>query len=191
MNSRTTAYSNFGYCILERVIEKLSGQSYEQFVQQNVLARCGVTDMGIARNTLAERAPGEVVYGPGHEVDPYAFNVRRMDSHGGWIATPSDLVRFAMHVDGFSCTPNILKESTIRTMTEPCPLSPIHYAKGWVVNANSWWHGGSLPGAVSLLVRGANGMCWAAIVNVRAPGIGESMGSFMGDMLRVVPEWQS
>jgi len=49
--------------------------------------------MRIARNSLAERAPGEVVYYAGHEVDPYAFNVRRMDSHGGWIATPSDLVQ--------------------------------------------------------------------------------------------------
>ena len=31
------AYSNFGYCLLGRVIERLSGMSYESFVKQNVL----------------------------------------------------------------------------------------------------------------------------------------------------------
>jgi CubicO group peptidase (beta-lactamase class C family) len=56
------AYSNFGYVVLGRVIEKLSGQSYEQYVQQNVLANCGVTDMRIGGNTRAERTLGEVVY---------------------------------------------------------------------------------------------------------------------------------
>src|SRR5262249_3504 len=30
------AYSNFGYCLLGRVIEKVSGQSYEQYVRKEV-----------------------------------------------------------------------------------------------------------------------------------------------------------
>ncbi|MGO9453529.1 MAG: serine hydrolase domain-containing protein [Candidatus Binataceae bacterium] len=184
------AYSNFGYFILGRVVEKLSGQTYEQFAQQNVLAKCGVTDMRIGGNTLAERAPGEVAYDAGYEVDPYAFNVRRMDSDGGWIASASDLVQVAMHVDGFSYTPSILKESTIETMTEPCPISPEpHYAKGWFVKANSWWHPGSLPGATSILVRLPSGMCWAALANIRAPGILLALDRLMWAMARAVPEW--
>jgi CubicO group peptidase (beta-lactamase class C family) len=60
--------------VLGRVIEKLSGQSYEQYVQQNVLANCGVTDMRIGGNTRAERMLGEVVYYNGDHIDPYAFN---------------------------------------------------------------------------------------------------------------------
>src|SRR5262249_13645413 len=31
------AYSNFGYCLLGRVIEKLSGKDYEAYVRQQVL----------------------------------------------------------------------------------------------------------------------------------------------------------
>ena len=46
------AYSNFGYCVLGRVIEKVSGQPYKDYVQQAVLTPCGVTDMQIAGNTL-------------------------------------------------------------------------------------------------------------------------------------------
>ena len=49
------AYSNFGYCVLGRVIEKITRQSYEKYVRNSVLKRCGVTDMIIAGNTLAQR----------------------------------------------------------------------------------------------------------------------------------------
>jgi CubicO group peptidase (beta-lactamase class C family) len=56
------AYSNFGFCILGRVIEKLTGVKYEQYVRDNILKPCGATDMRIAGSTRAERAPLEVVY---------------------------------------------------------------------------------------------------------------------------------
>ena len=44
------AYSNFGYCVLGRVIEQVTGQSYESYVQANILAPCGISTMQIARN---------------------------------------------------------------------------------------------------------------------------------------------
>ena len=47
------AYSNFGYCILGRVLERVSGQSYASFVHQAVLKPCGIQDMQLAGNTLA------------------------------------------------------------------------------------------------------------------------------------------
>ena len=128
------AYSNFGYCILGRVIEKVGGQTYAEFVQRNVLAKCDVGDMRIAGNTLLDTAPGEVVYYGQNGESQYNMNVRRMDSHGGWIATPSDLVNFAMRVDGFSYVPNILESATIETMTTATSANP-NYAKGWAVNA--------------------------------------------------------
>ncbi|MEY9237155.1 CubicO group peptidase (beta-lactamase class C family) [Bradyrhizobium japonicum] len=34
------AYSNFGYCVLGRVIEKLTGQAYAEHVRTEVLTRC-------------------------------------------------------------------------------------------------------------------------------------------------------
>jgi hypothetical protein len=36
--------------------------AYEQHVRDAVLKRCGVTGMHTAGNTLAERAPGEMIY---------------------------------------------------------------------------------------------------------------------------------
>ena len=78
-------------------------------------------------------------YGQNGE-SPYSMNVRRMDSHGGWIATPSDLVNFAMRVDGFSYTPSILEEATIEMMTTATSANP-NYAKGWA--ATGWETGGT------------------------------------------------
>src|SRR5439155_339277 len=78
------AYSNFGYCILGRAIEKISGKSYEKFVRENIFKKCGIQNMQLAGNTLAERARNEVVYYDQQGENPYGMNVRRMDSHGGW-----------------------------------------------------------------------------------------------------------
>ena len=122
-----------------------------------VLGPCGVTDMRIAENTLAEKAAAEVTYSDQCGEDPYRFNLGRMDSHGGWIATPTDLVKFAMHVDGFTTTPSILKKSTIEVMTTPSAINP-QYAKGWFITPQpNWWHGGLLPGTTTIMVRTATG----------------------------------
>ncbi len=184
------AYSNFGYCIVGRVIEKVAARPYGDFVRNEVLARCGVGSMRIAGNTLAERARGEVVY-DGQGEKPYAINVRRMDSHGGWLARASDLVRFATHVDGLSEARSILRPETIRVMTTASPANA-GYAKGWAVNAShNWWHSGSLPGTSSILVRTASGLCWAALANTRREGMDGALDALLWRMARKVPAWQA
>jgi CubicO group peptidase (beta-lactamase class C family) len=185
------AYSNFGYCILGRVIEKVGGQTYAEFVEQSVLAKCDVTDMRIAGNTLLDTAPGEVEYYGQNGESPYDMNVRRMDSHGGWIATPSDLVNFAMRVDGFSYAANILEPATIETMTAATSANA-NYAKGWMVNTlGNWWHSGSLPGTISIMVRTSSGLCWAAVTNTRTGGMDLALDKMLWDMAEAVPEWRS
>ena len=185
------AYSNFGYCILGRILEKISGQNYADCVHQEVLSRCGIQDMRVAGNTLLERAPREVVYYGQNGDDPYGFNIRRMDSHGGWIATPSDLVQFALHVDGFSKTRDILDQKTIEIMTTPSTAFP-HYAKGWFVNDEpNWWHGGALPGTTTILVRTGTGLCWAAFANTHSGGIDLALDRMMWDMVKAVPAWSA
>jgi CubicO group peptidase (beta-lactamase class C family) len=165
-------YLNFGYCVLGRVLENVSGLSYPEFVRREVLTPCGVTDMHIAGNTLADRRPNEVTYTQGI-FNPYALPVARMDAHGGWIANPTDLLRVMLRFDGFPSTPDLLRPGTIATMTTAttAPLpdgNPALYAKGWAVNAaGNWWHIGDIPGTISELVRTADGFCWAILANTR------------------------
>jgi len=187
------SYSNFGYRVLGRVVEKLTRQRYDAFTRDAILRRCGINDMEIAGNTLAERRPGEVRYYGTAGDDPYTMNVTRMDSHGGWIARPLDLVQFAMHVDGFATTPNIPRPPALSIMTSPSRANP-HYAKGWNVNRDdNWWHTGSLPGTVTIMVRTHTGFCWATLTNTRRPD-----GDMSGDldrlvwtMVQKVPSWNA
>lgn len=191
------AYSNFGYSLLGRVIEKISGLPYSRFLQETILSPSGITEMRIAGNTLRDRAPGEVTYyqqssgdGENHYDDPYAINVARMDSHGGWIASPADLVAFATHVDGFAANRNILKPETIRTMTTPSAVNQ-KYARGWNVNAaGHWWHGGDLGGTTAILVRTASRFCWAALTNTRSRSSQEELDDLIWEMAKKVSAWK-
>jgi CubicO group peptidase (beta-lactamase class C family) len=75
------AYSNFGYCLLGRVIEKITKQKYDQYIVSAVLGPSGISDMQIAGNTLKERAANEVkYYSQVAGQDPYDLNIARMDS---------------------------------------------------------------------------------------------------------------
>jgi CubicO group peptidase (beta-lactamase class C family) len=176
-------YSNFGFCVLGRVIEKLSGKTYEQFIHDEIFSAAGITDMTIAGNTLADRKPNEVIYATtAGDGDPYGMNVARMDSHGGWLASATDLMRFMVRVDGFSAKPDFLKASTETVMTTGS-AGNANYACGWAVNAShNWWHTGSLPGTATELIRGANGFNWAILTNKRGPNSSQ-MGTDIDQLL--------
>ena len=56
------AYSNFGYCLLGRVIERASGSSYEAYVRNRVLIPAGAIHPRVADPFLLGRLPNEVTY---------------------------------------------------------------------------------------------------------------------------------
>lgn len=155
------AYSNFGYCLLGRVIETKTGQTYEAYVKQHVLKPLGVTTMRLGRTRLEGRAKDEVRYisrrnpkrSSVFEKDlrqqvpsPYGgWNLEAMDAHGGWIASAVDLVRFASAFDEPSKCP-VLNAASIKTMfAKPDYIEqfdndagrdakhPRHYGCGWMV----------------------------------------------------------
>jgi CubicO group peptidase (beta-lactamase class C family) len=190
------AYSNFGYCVLGRVIEQISGLNYARCVRERVLAPIGITRMQVGASLRP--AEGEVRYytpkdEQGRSVfpdtaptvpEPYGtFCLEALDAHGGWIASATDLARFAAALDNPAHCP-LLKPETLRTMYEPPPapvsrrkdgtLEAAYYACGWMVrpvgNAGkaNYWHTGSLPGTFTLLVRRWDGLSWAVLFNQRS-----------------------
>ncbi len=151
------AYSNFGYCILGRVIEQLTGRGYEQHLRAAILAPCGIKSMRLGRTLEAHRAGREVRYytpdkavadnvfpgDPARVPWPYGgFNLEAMDAHGGWLASAVDLVRFAVALrDPAKCP--LLKADTWRQL-HAAPSAPVSrnddgslkasfYACGWNV----------------------------------------------------------
>jgi CubicO group peptidase (beta-lactamase class C family) len=192
---QTYAYSNFGYVILGRVIEKLAGQPYAQYIQDNILKRCGITGMQMAKNGLAGRVANEVKYYSTGPYDPYKRDVVRLDSCGGWIGTPSDLTAFFIHIDGFKDTDQLLSDDTLRVMTTPSAANP-RYAKGLFIDRregrDNWWHSGLLDGTTTVSVRTGGDFCWSAFTNAGggAPNdFTRGLGALMWSMARAVPGW--
>lgn len=192
------AYSNFGYCLLGRVIEKVSGQTYEEYVRRAVLLPVGARNTVLGKSLWEERHPKEVTYDCGGQkvtailgpnlgkpvLVPYgAWSQEALDSHGGWVATAADLVRFAVAFNHLDNSP-LLKATSIETMfaRPPGPVgqkkdgTPLreYYGCGWMVRAygnNVWdtWHAGLLDGTSTILVRrGAGSMTWAVLFNCSA-----------------------
>jgi len=165
---KTYSYSNLGFCILGRVIEKITKKEFSTYVKE-CMSEHDIDSFEIATN---KRSKGgmEVTYYSQEKSSPYDMPISRMDSHGGWIATSKDLVKLLLRVDGKSKPKDFLSGNTVRVMTRPSENNP-NYALGWSVNKNNnWWHNGSLPGTASIMVRTNNDMCWAVLVNTRVLG---------------------
>ena len=62
------SYSNSGYILLGYILEKVSGQTYADFLQKNLFAPLGMSDTGVDSNTaiLPKRVPGIRTFRPGH-----------------------------------------------------------------------------------------------------------------------------
>ncbi len=188
------AYSNFGYCVLGRVIEHVSGESYEAYVQQHVLRPLGIDRMRIGRSLASQRCAEEVKYytpnnGTGMAVvgtpigrrvpRPYGtWYLEAMDAHGGWIGSALDLVRFGTQVQRRRSA-HLISSDMYRAMLA-CPPgvaghdadgkpNATHYGFGWRVrkvgNGYNLWHSGALPGTSTLLVQRHDGLCWAVLFN--------------------------
>jgi len=176
------AYSNIGYTVLGRVIEQLSGLSYEQYVQENILQPAGITDMRLAHNYYNDRIPDEVKYYEEADTPPMpdikdgqhlvswpygGFNIEAMDAHGGWLASAPDLAKLLVAIDGLGNKPDILSPAEIAQMFKPDRQNRT-YALGWMVNRyGSAWHTGSLPGSSTLMARLPDGAAWVILFNGR------------------------
>jgi CubicO group peptidase (beta-lactamase class C family) len=141
---RSFYYSHFGYVVLGRVIEKITGVPYEQAVQNLILQPSGIADMQIGHNTLAARLPNEVRYYNGTGVNPYVMNISQQDAANGWVASAADMAKFMVNVDGLSGK-TILTKTAINAMTAGSDANS-KYACGWEINSLNWWHDGRLPG---------------------------------------------
>lgn len=199
------AYSNFGYCLLGRVIEKATGLGYEEATRAEILTPLGIGSMRLGRTLKEQQAPGEVAYldskkrggesvfpNGGTVEQPYgAWCLESMDAHGGWIASAADLVRWALILDKASA-PALLRPETLAWIKArpPCASAgeKVWYGWGWQVREvaegrHNLWHTGSLPGTGALLVRRHDDFVWALLVNTDANPSGKSAASLVDPMV--------
>ena len=205
------AYSNFGYCLLGRVVEKLTDQSYDDYVREKVLAPIGITSMEIGASRLEGRSEHEVRYyrpGTGKSVFqddldqevpwPYGgWNLEAMDSHGAWIASAADLAKFAATFDDPDNCPLLNRES-IELMHQRPPGLAGHeddgakketfYSLGWMNRTVgdgriNHWHTGSLSGTSAIMIRRHDGKNFVALLNSRVSPSASHLGRAIDRLL--------
>lgn len=205
------AYSNYGYCLLGRLVERASGMGYEEYVRERVLAPIGVTSMRIGASRLEGRQPGEVrYYDPSRSKSVFAkdlgelvptpyggWHLEAMDAHGGWIASAVDLAKFCAAFDDPEHSPLLKAESIRRMYGRPAGLAghddqgqpkEVYYSLGWqnrVVGEHgaNHWHTGSLGGTATLMVRRHDGRNWVVLFNARSSAKAGHLGNAIDPLL--------
>ncbi|HEX6369898.1 MAG TPA: serine hydrolase domain-containing protein [Longimicrobium sp.] len=150
-------YSNFGYCVLGRIIEKVSGKKYIDYLRDDLLGALDITSVEVSRSLPTDRNRREPVYVSREPPVPNVMmpatppvpacdgglHLEAMDSHGGLIVSAPDLVRFAA------------KFNNDGTPYDDEPAGTAHE--------------GSLPGTTARLQWRMDNVLIAAIFNLRHP----------------------
>ncbi|MBF0464679.1 MAG: beta-lactamase family protein [Nitrospirae bacterium] len=190
------AYSNIGYVILGKIIERVSGMPYEKYVKSEILNPMGIIAMRLGKTLQKDRAEGETLYYPtaGQKLKPSIFvgeyglvseeygaefALETHSADGAWIASASDLVKFITTVagDNPAVSPPI-SQTSLRLMLSRPALShwnnkAEYFGMGWNVEEGGasckslWYRSGSLPGTLAYVGRREDAVAVALIVNSR------------------------
>lgn len=201
------SYSNFGYTLLGKIIEKTTGMNYEDYVQFAILHPLGIYDMHIGHSYYNERYPNEVrYYELGKPGECYAYdgsgkmvpvtyggnNIALLGAAGGWVASAPELLKLIISIDGFESKADILSDESIELMT------PSKRNKGNTIGwrgtdgYGTWWRTGTLAGTSALIMRHQNEIDWVVLLNTSTKNrsrIHNEISRTMFKALRSVKEW--
>jgi CubicO group peptidase (beta-lactamase class C family) len=173
-----SSYNNFGFLIAEKVIEKVSGKSYENYVKSEVFLPLGITDAVIAQNFDNLRYPSEVRYYEVPEAQKIPAcdgssqmvlkarggnDIRTLGGAGGWVISSVSLMKFLMAIEKDNSYA-LLKPHTLEALTSRKQgFQPL----GWKqISANgNKWRTGSFAGTSALAISRADGLQYVFITN--------------------------
>ncbi len=170
------AYSNYGFILLGVVIEKVTGQSYYDYVQAHIHAPAGMTRSGSLpehqsvpdRSIGYTKPPATTAWRPNTDTLPH-----RGTSAGGGYSTVGDLTRFAHALLSHKL---LSPDSTKLLITGKVNAAPgVKYAYGFEdardADGNGWvGHGGGAPGMNGdLRIYPKSGYVVAVLANIDPP----------------------
>ena len=175
------SYSNFGYLLLSKVIEEVSGIPYEEFIKKEVLEPAGCYDMHIAGTYYEDRRDNEVRYytheGDGKYIEEYndsgvmvercygGNNIPMLSGAGAWCGSPAEIARFVASIDGRPEVEDIITKESVELMTGYYDRDT--FSLGWNdTHPNKGWsRSGTLSGTTAFVKLFPDGECWVFISN--------------------------
>lgn len=159
-------YSNYGYILLGRLVEIVSGEDYQDYVRKHIYSAAGMTDTD--SRPEAEQVPGRAV-GYTHGGGGFQPNTATLPwsgtSAGGGYSTVGDLCRFAAALrNGKLLDLKLVKEAT-------SDQSGTGYGFGFhILKDGGYGHGGGAPGINGELRIFPNGYIVVVLENLDPPG---------------------
>ena len=143
------SYSNSGYLLLTAVVEEVSGQSYSDFVEQNIFTPLAMdnTAIDLTAQIVPKRASG---YSPSSSgpLNADYVDMSIPSGAGALYSTTEDLLKWQRGLFGGK----VLKPETVALMTDPAvdAMPGSSYAMGLIVTEDEdgrlIWHGGGIEG---------------------------------------------
>lgn len=200
-------YSNLGYIVLSKIIEKVSGIPYETYVKDSILAPMGCYDIHLAENFECQLRENETHYYEVKEAEPVpAFNgtdtlvmksrggndVHGLYGAGGWVASPVEILKLVSGINKCDINKEFLSQESIDFMTH---FSRVTKPAGWAsVTSKEWLRSGSMSGTSALIKAHENGYTWVFISNSSSwngPGLTRQMNREITKALQRVKQWPS
>src|SRR6266567_2974082 len=150
-------YSNVGYRLLGMIIEKMSGQSYWDFLEDRIFRPTGmeVTRNSDPKTVITNRARG-YGFADGHQINREPVTASAAFSEGALISSVLDMVKW----DAVLASERLLKKTTLEQMWTPVRLNDrtiSEYGFGWFLRPipghRTVGHGGGLPGFSTFIWR--------------------------------------
>jgi D-alanyl-D-alanine carboxypeptidase len=181
-------YSNYGFLLLGVVVERVSGKSYYDYVNENVYGPAGMTSSGSLTEdeSVPNRSIGYTRFGgnglrPNTDTLPY-----RGTSAGGGYSTVGDLLRFASALTSHK----VLNAQNTELLTRGKVDTPrgVKYAFGFMDDNTDpalrhFGHGGGAPGMNGeLQIYPQSGYVIAVLSNLDPPAASR-VSDFIGNRL--------
>jgi CubicO group peptidase (beta-lactamase class C family) len=144
-------YSNSGYVLLTAIIEKASGMTYEQFIQERIFGPLGMQDSGYDHNStvLKNRALG-YSQSDGRLVNAPYIDMSVPSGAGALYSTVEDLYLW----DRALYTEKLVGKSSLEKIFSPFKED---YGYGWVIKPvegrKRIWHNGGIEGFLAEISR--------------------------------------
>jgi len=193
-------YSNLGLTLLGEIVEEISGVTFDEYVQQNILKPLDLSD---TRTELPEQLYGNKlaigyssIARTGNREKVKLFQANGITPAAGFSSNVQDLGKFASWQFRLrdSTITEILKPSTIKYMQNVHWTNPdwkITWGLGFVVykgsNGNTWvGHGGNCPGYRSTLQMDLkNKRAFSVMINANGTNPGKYVNGIKGIINKV------
>jgi len=168
-------YSNSGYILLGAIIEKVSGQSYEMFLKENIFQPLKMVNTGYDHHNtiLKDRAAGYFLGNEGLNNAAYT-DMSIPHAAGSLYTTAEDLYLW----DRALYTEKLVKESSLDKIFTPFMEN---YGYGWEIgdsfNRKVVAHSGGINGFTTRIVRYLDDeVCVIVLINIEGMGVGDIAG---------------